>query len=523
MNHVLGREVAVSRFAPLLAGALALALYAAMARAGLTWDLGGADGGDLASAVYTLGLAHPPGYPTYLLLGQLARLLPVASPAYRLNLFSAFAASGAVAVLASVISRNLAKDDIFRSYPWAADAVGAAVAVAFGLAEVVWTQAIITEVYALATLFCAAILGLTFYTARAGSQKEFTRRLALLALVAALGMGSHYITVFMDLFAGVYLLLIDHKRVLHPANLIAVAGFAAGLLVFAYLPLRAGKVPGSNWGNPDTLDRFLSVVRAEAYASRLVSGLMVDRLAALIRVLVEQLGIAGLALVAIGLSDYWDTDRRLLIALGIAVGANLWFTTQYESADTVVYVCPTLLLLSLATATGIRVGLAQALASARLGYLARSLAACALGLALWLPLLIRGWGIVSQATTQADAFGALVMKDAPPQSVIISDNDSQTFAIRYAALVSVGRPDVVLIDERMWNSFDWFGADLAHFYPDLHLSMSNISERSIASLVLRMHTNRPVIFTYQPEQLPAFYRLAALGDHLYLLEKRAGN
>src|SRR5262245_1460464 len=39
------------------------------------------DSGELISAASVLGVAHPPGYPLYMLVGHLARLLPGGSPA----------------------------------------------------------------------------------------------------------------------------------------------------------------------------------------------------------------------------------------------------------------------------------------------------------------------------------------------------------------------------------------------------------------------------------------------------------
>ena len=78
---------------PLLAGALALGLYASTAAPWLTWEHAGADGGDLITAAITGGVPHPSGYPTYCLLGRLYALLPLGSSARRLNLFSATAAA----------------------------------------------------------------------------------------------------------------------------------------------------------------------------------------------------------------------------------------------------------------------------------------------------------------------------------------------------------------------------------------------------------------------------------------------
>ena len=63
------------------------------------------DSGELAAAVHTLGVAHPPGYPLYLTLGKLFSLLvPVGRPVFRLNLFSAAAAAAAAGLLQATLA-----------------------------------------------------------------------------------------------------------------------------------------------------------------------------------------------------------------------------------------------------------------------------------------------------------------------------------------------------------------------------------------------------------------------------------
>ncbi|MGD9101843.1 MAG: DUF2723 domain-containing protein, partial [Anaerolineae bacterium] len=53
---------------------------------GLTWAHYGADGGDLVTAAHTLGVPHPPGYPTYTLLAWLFTRLSLGNVAWRVNL-----------------------------------------------------------------------------------------------------------------------------------------------------------------------------------------------------------------------------------------------------------------------------------------------------------------------------------------------------------------------------------------------------------------------------------------------------
>ena len=49
----------------------------------------GGDSGELIITAYGLGVAHPPGYPLYTLLGHVITWLPVGSIAWRVNLLSA--------------------------------------------------------------------------------------------------------------------------------------------------------------------------------------------------------------------------------------------------------------------------------------------------------------------------------------------------------------------------------------------------------------------------------------------------
>ncbi|HRK33650.1 MAG TPA: DUF2723 domain-containing protein, partial [Candidatus Hydrogenedentes bacterium] len=45
----------------------------------------GEDSGELVTAAYTLGIAHPPGYPIWCLLGKVFTFIPFGSVAWRVN------------------------------------------------------------------------------------------------------------------------------------------------------------------------------------------------------------------------------------------------------------------------------------------------------------------------------------------------------------------------------------------------------------------------------------------------------
>src|SRR5881396_41572 len=76
---------------PLAIAILAIA-YARTLAPGVTWANDGADSGDLVTAAATLGVAHPTGYPTYLILARLFQLIPVGDLALRSTIVSAVAA-----------------------------------------------------------------------------------------------------------------------------------------------------------------------------------------------------------------------------------------------------------------------------------------------------------------------------------------------------------------------------------------------------------------------------------------------
>ena len=65
------------------------------------------DSGDLIASIHTLGIAHPPGYALYLLVGKLfVTLLPFGNVAYRVNVMSAFFAAVTVCLLFQLLSRG---------------------------------------------------------------------------------------------------------------------------------------------------------------------------------------------------------------------------------------------------------------------------------------------------------------------------------------------------------------------------------------------------------------------------------
>ncbi|HNS50675.1 MAG TPA: DUF2723 domain-containing protein [Anaerolineae bacterium] len=102
---------------------------------------------EFALAVHRMAIAHPTGYPLYLLLGKLFSLLPWRDVAGRVNLLSAVAGAVAVA-LVFLVTRQLARRRWIALLP----------AAAFAVSPVFWSEAVIAEVYTLNAAFVAGLL-----------------------------------------------------------------------------------------------------------------------------------------------------------------------------------------------------------------------------------------------------------------------------------------------------------------------------------------------------------------------------
>jgi hypothetical protein len=184
----------------------------------LTWAHYGADGGDLVTAVIRGRLPHPPGFPTYLLLGTLFVQLPWGEPAWRLNLMSAVMAAGASLLTAAAFQQTASRrprpaicnpqsairnqhsairnpQSAIRNQHSAIRNPQSAIrnqhsaicSLALGLSPLLWSQALIAEVYAPAAFFTAAVLFLALRRTPAW----------LLGIVWGLGIGVHPTLLFL--------------------------------------------------------------------------------------------------------------------------------------------------------------------------------------------------------------------------------------------------------------------------------------------------------------------------------------
>lgn len=231
------------------------------------------DSAELASAGFGLGVAHPPGEETSLLLAKLFTLLPLGSVAFKVALSQA-AAGALAAVLVFFLVLELTERLAFVTQATREGTrvvVAAASALAFAYAPGVVNVSNRAEVYAVQTALSLAAL---WCAVRADGD---ARRLLLAALLIGLGIGNHSLVAGLTglgaVVAAVPVLLRAEKRARWVAASVAV--FAAGMLLHAYLPLRTAALHASShaadnvlWGDARSLEGLWWVVSARTFADK---------------------------------------------------------------------------------------------------------------------------------------------------------------------------------------------------------------------------------------------------------------
>jgi len=254
-SHAAGEPVGTRAFArgDYLAAAVVALVALAVYVTTLPPTVTGEDSGELITAAYSLGIAHPPGYPLWCMLGHLFCWLPLGTVAWRVALMSAVFGAGTAALLCLLVIR-LTQNRF----------AGAVAGLALAFSAEFWSQSVIAEVYSLnALLVMACVLILIVWM-----QSRTPRLLYVFALVYGLGLCNHHTMHFLGPLFAAFILMVHGRPWLHwrtYALMLLIASATWGL-VHLYLPIRSSANPAMDWGNPETWEAFKNVVLRGQYA-----------------------------------------------------------------------------------------------------------------------------------------------------------------------------------------------------------------------------------------------------------------
>ena len=308
----------------------------------------------LQAAVPVLGVGHPTGYPTYMMLTHLFTYLPLGDVAYRINLASAVygvAAVAAVYAAGLLLCRRVV-----------AAAVGA---LAFGLSGAFWSQAVIAEVYTLNALFVALVLLLLLLW----RDRRDDRILLLAATLVGLSLTHHLSSALLAPAGLLFVVLVDRGVFSKTSFLLKGMGFfALGLLPLIYLPIRASMDAPLNEADPSTPGRFLNLVTGGSFLaesseagrqcapSALTLEGPVAKLATFGREALVQFPLVLLLIGMVGALYLLLRDRAAAGLLGVVFVGSLLHGLTYRwlgIEDFLVFLIPALLALALGGAAGL--------------------------------------------------------------------------------------------------------------------------------------------------------------------------
>jgi hypothetical protein len=392
--------------------------------------------------VAVLGITHPTGYPTYLMLTHLFTYLPIGDVAYRVNLGSAFYA--ALAVVAVYLTGLLLSKRVVAA---------AAGALAFGLGAALWSQAVIAEVYTLNALLVAVTIGVMLLW----RERQRDRYLLLSAFLVGLCLTNH-LTSGLLLPAGFLLVaLVDRSKLKDAGLLLKGAGlFLLGLTPYLYLPIRAAMNPPMDANNPTTFERFWYVVSGGNLTGSFFSfgpAELPRRMFFYGEHLLQNMPFLVVMVALTGAVVVLMRDRQAGIFLGFLFFGWLIYSIENDIPDIDLYFIPTYLVLSLWAAAGFGALLDEA--ESLTGGLSKAARWGVIGALCAVMLLLPLFG-VGGTYAKSDMSGVYrgqkeieaVAENAAPNATVLHHRSSMW----YMVLVEKRRRDLTIVDPFFHNT-----------------------------------------------------------------------
>ncbi|MGH7814724.1 MAG: protein O-mannosyl-transferase family [Candidatus Binataceae bacterium] len=427
------------------------------------------DNGEFQTVTYVLGIAHPTGYPLFVIVGKIfGTLVPIGEWAFRMNLMSVACVAAAVAILAILAVR-------FGASP----AIAVAAALAFGFALDVWKASGHADPYTLTLLIGAVLWLLALKWAKTGKR----RWLWTLALSSGVGLGSAAVLAMELPALVIYAIVAQPRKFFRPVTVIA-AGFL-GLFgvagIYAFLPIRARMNPPLNYGDPRTWKAFRAVAMGAGVGETkdfLTWHGPIDALRNLHYVLHwhrEWMTLPGAVAIGvfalIGLAVLFRRDWRfgLGVTLGILIpsyAASVWWANDIGNY----FLIPNWLAL-IAAAVGVQAAVIDQIGRLRARYLHRAVYLLAIVAVFWVPFHMfrinsRNGDIARmRGYRDGDILVRKVFSTVKPHAVIFSWWGPST-ALWYGKFVDKLRPDVEIIDDTNLAAHGWTDATegMAHYF-----------------------------------------------------------
>jgi len=308
------------------------------------------DCGEIATALSTLGIVHPTGYPLFTMLGWLFSHLPLEDRILsRLNLLVSILCSISVyffyrgfLFLLSQKGRRLFGENPPDSdaASLASDRFAAAMAtLILAFSKTFWSEGLSLEVYAFHLFFLSIVL-LLFLKALSEFKESpgpaADRLWILFSYVLGLSFTNHMMTVLLaPAFLYLYFTVHGWKRVAWTRIGWAAIPFTLPLSLYLYLPIRSSQHPLMNWGEPSTLKRFWEHFTAAQYHEEMYSSshVAITKLWGFLVNFPSEFGYWPLLVFFLGIAVLLRRSWRLLTFSALIFVGCLFYSLNYNFDD----------------------------------------------------------------------------------------------------------------------------------------------------------------------------------------------
>ncbi|MFH1074319.1 MAG: DUF2723 domain-containing protein [Candidatus Firestonebacteria bacterium] len=403
------------------------------------------DSSEAVVAPYVLGVAHPPGYPLFTMIGHLFTYLPLFNIAYRINILSMFFSLLSF-VLCFEILKKLIKNNLVSI-----------VTVSFlAVTKLVWEYSIVAEVFALNNFF----IFLLFFIIIKWEESANNKILYLFFYILGLSLTHHQTVLFLT---PAFALFLYHNRFkLRGFNwIIALLLLVVGLLPYLFLFAAAAGRPPLNWDDPNTIEKFVHMIRRGDYPKPSVNPLHFQDikygqyslyLASAIRNLTPLGLLLGFAGIFTGLKyirkHYWMFLTAYIFSSGIFISL-IGYTQDHVVINVVqrLYIF-SFLVFSIFVATGIVWAGEKIRANKNMAVL--------ICLPLVLLLAVFNYPKVNKSDNHLlYNFTGNMLRSYPSGSILIVSGDTLSMGIDYHQMVEKHRQDVIVVDQEKMT-YPWY-------------------------------------------------------------------
>ncbi|MBE0433065.1 DUF2723 domain-containing protein [candidate division WOR-3 bacterium] len=426
------------------------------------------DSGELAAVSYTLGIAHPTGYPLYTLISYFFAHLP-GEPIRNLNLLSALF-SVCAAVFLFMIARQITRDALI---PLLAVSL-------FAFAPIIWRVSVTNEVYPLTGLLIVILIYLL-------NNMKDDRAFYLAMYLIGLSFTNHMMVFSLALPLLVYVIVVHRPG--RRAISLGLVFLALGLSLYLYVMARTSGGARLAWGNAENLQRLYWHVSGKQYQVWMFSASITQVLKNLIdglRLLAGNLLYVFAAPSLLGFLVLYRQHRGQFWLLLAVITANLLYAVNYSIPDIESYYIPSFIMLTVSLTYGLRM----------LGKYAKPFLIIAAALAI--PIVNYNSCTLRNNHFGMD-FGRAHIASLPDSSLLITTYWDIYSPLMYLRQVRQERRDLVIIDKELLRR-TWYLQYLEREYPRFYARIRMPVEAYLVEL-RKFEYGRP----YQPQVIQARY------------------